>query len=171
MDIRDAGLRDAAEIAHVQVASWRAAYRGLMPESMLVALDPEERCLMWQRVLAQPRSDTLVSGSPVVGFCNLLGSRVTGRAREEAEISAIYLVPELWRKGIGRRLLEATLCRASERGYRTVGLWVLRDNERARCFYEAVGFVWDGQERVETSQNGTSLHELRYRIELARQGG
>ena len=33
--IRTARVSDAAAIAHIRVAAWRAAYRGLMPDSYL----------------------------------------------------------------------------------------------------------------------------------------
>lgn len=33
-------------------------------------------------------------------------------------------------------------------GYQEIILWVLEDNKRAIAFYEKMGFVFDGQEKV-----------------------
>jgi hypothetical protein len=41
--VREAPPEDAFEIAAVQVRSWQAAYRGLMPDDFLDRLKPEDR--------------------------------------------------------------------------------------------------------------------------------
>lgn len=51
-------------------------------------------------------------------------------------------------------------------GCRTVLLWVLATNSRARRFYDGVGWRADGAERTE-DWHGTALHEVRYRINLS----
>jgi len=50
-----------------------------------------------------------------------------------------------------------------KQGFSEVVLWVLKENERARVFYEAQGFEADGAARVEVLRDGTELHEVRYR--------
>ena len=44
-------------------------------------------------------------------------------------------------RGLGRRLLDATIAAARERGYPAMGLSVLADNERALRLYGSSGFV------------------------------
>ena len=57
---------------------------------------------------------------------------------------------------------DAAVAQAQERGYRNLTLWVLRENQRARSFYEAVGFSRDGEGKTDTRIIGTPLHEVRY---------
>ena len=173
MEIRSAKLLDAAAIAEVHVASWRAAYRGLMPESVLAQLDPRARQRMWEGALASPQSDLWVAASPVAGFCHLIASPgdAQGESPREGEVTAMYLRRELWQQGIGRRLMQAVLHRARERGYETLHLWVLRDNARARGFYEAMGFRPDGREQIDTSLIGSPLSELCYERVVPARGG
>ncbi len=46
-------------------------------------------------------------------------------------------------------------------------LWVMTDNDRARRFYERLGFAADGAERSNTRLIGTPFAELRYRKAIA----
>ncbi|MEU6929538.1 hypothetical protein AB0A05_10295 [Streptomyces sp. NPDC046374] len=43
MPIREAAPSDAAAVAAVHIRSWRAAYRGLVPDAYLDSLDVGER--------------------------------------------------------------------------------------------------------------------------------
>jgi len=79
-----------------------------------------------------------------------------------ADVEAIYLGPRVWRQGIGRHLLEAVVQEIEDSGLTEATLWVLDTNERARRFYEAVGWQPDGATKVEERPAG-SLNEVRYR--------
>lgn len=70
----------------------------------------------------------------VAGF--LAGS--LGEDGEGGEITWMYVDPALYRRGVGRALIEHFLARASG----PVELEVLEGN-KARRFYEAVGFAWE----------------------------
>lgn len=50
------------------------------------------------------------------------------------------MLPGYWRKGYGRSLLEKALSDLAQKGYRHCYLWVLKENYRARKFYEKHGF-------------------------------
>lgn len=39
--LRDATAGDGAAMGRIKVATWRAAYRGLLPDAALDALDPD----------------------------------------------------------------------------------------------------------------------------------
>ena len=167
MEIRVAEHDDADEIARVHVASWRAAYRGQIPDEVLDGLDVTERQRMWREVLRLEHVDVWVVGRPVVGFLSLAApSAASPPGSPRAELSALYLLPDAWRRGIGRRLVEAARARAIERRCGSITLWVLRENVIARRFYEAVGFTVDGRERVDTALVAAPLRELGYAMHL-----
>ena len=81
-----------------------------------------------------------------------------------AELYALYVRPAWWSTGTGRALMERVLARASGTGYLSITLWVLRDNRRARRFYERAGFAPDGATNVLEGLGGVT--ELRYRRPL-----
>jgi GNAT superfamily N-acetyltransferase len=160
--IRPAVSADAAAIATVQVRSWRAAYRGLLPQEELDALDIGRRTETWTRILAAsqwPRSGTLVAEGEdgVVGFAALSPTRDDDAdPAVVGELAALYSLEQVWGTGVGRSLMAASLAAFGEAGYQRAGLWVLETNDRARRFYEAAGWAPDGAVR----QDGVA--EVRY---------
>ena len=81
-----------------------------------------------------------------------------------AELYALYVRPAWWSTGTGSALMERVLARTSGTGYLSIMLWVLRDNRRARRFYERAGFAPDGATNVLEGLGGVT--ELRYRRPL-----
>jgi GNAT superfamily N-acetyltransferase len=165
MQVRVATAADAAEIAGVHVASWQAAYRGQMPDSILDNLDVRRRIVRWQEILAQPNGVTSVAvdEARLIGFSNLIPSRDTDAdSKAVAELAAIYVHPDLWHKGIGRELCHRALQEAENRGFAEVTLWVLKTNLPAIKFYQAMNFVPDGATKTD-KLNDFDLHELRLR--------
>ena len=162
MRIRPAAGDDAAAIAAVQVRSWRAAYRGLLPQEELDALDIDRGAEKWTRILAAsqwPRSGTLVAEGEdgVVGFAALSPTRDDDAdPAVVGELAALYSLEQVWGTGVGRSLMTAAQAAFTEAGYTRSGLWVLENNTRARRFYEAAGWSPDGAVRQE------GVAEVRY---------
>jgi ribosomal protein S18 acetylase RimI-like enzyme len=154
---------DASQIAGVQVRSWQVAYRGVFPGEWLDRLTVEERLPFWERYLSDNDTATVLAEieGVVVGFA-LLGADRDDPSR--GKILAIYLDPLVWRRGIGRALMLVSEKTLSER-FSTAILWVLDQNERARRFYEAVGWVHDGTSKPMVIF-GRGATEVRYRKEL-----
>jgi ribosomal protein S18 acetylase RimI-like enzyme len=167
--VRIATASDAPRIAKIHVETWRAAYRGQIPDSILNALDVERRTVFWRERIAQERGSVLVAeeGGSVTGFCDLIPSRdKDADPGTVAEIAAIYILPQHWRKGAGRALCQSALAEARKRGCQAVTLWVLASNGAARRFYEAMDFSLDGATKTEWTTDGSELHEVRFRIEI-----
>jgi len=87
-----------------------------------------------------------------------------GEGGRVAELYALYVRPAWWSTGTGRALLGKVLARTAAAGYESITLWVLRDNQRARRFYERAGFAPDGATNVLTGLGG--VFEVRYRRAL-----
>ena len=171
MRIRSARVGDAARIAAVRAASWKAAYTGIVPDRVLHSMDESRATAFWTDTLGTPRTrrqPTLVAelDDEVVGFVAGGPSRDAGDAPASvAEIYTLYLLPRAWRKGIGTALLGDLVDRLARAGFRDATLWVLEANARGRGFYAARGFGADGGVRTVTI--GTPLAEIRYRRRLA----
>ena len=169
MEVREATVADAHRIAEIHVASWRAAYRGLMPDEALAKLDVEKRALFWAAHLTrQPHFLFVVeTNQEIQGFCDLIPSRDKEAVPIRiAEIAAIYVDPNHWRKGAGRALCRFALELARQEGYAVVTLWCLASNVAARKFYEKMGFRLDGATKVDQSFTKHELHEVRFRISI-----
>ena len=143
-----------------------------MPDVYLDQLDVERRRAGWERTIAAtdgPRSGTLVAteaNGTVVGFAHI------GPAREGdgdpiviGELAAIYLPPEVWGSGVGRRLMLAAVNVLRDAGFAEAILWVLEGNERAQRFYEIGGWQLDGVTKDVVIAD-LPLPEVRYRLVL-----
>jgi ribosomal protein S18 acetylase RimI-like enzyme len=168
---RRAELGDAAGIARVSVAAWRAAYAGLMGAERLAALSLEERVGRWRARLGgqEPNSATTLvieQIGAIAGFVSVGAQRDVAEAAASprtGELWAIYVDPMLWGKGAGQALLAAARAELRAAGYDDFVLWVLRDNARARRFYEAAGLRFDGAEKTPLDESGERLPHVRYR--------
>lgn len=60
------------------------------------------------------------------------------------EIASFYTHPAERGKGYGGLLFEEALRRLKASGFQKAFVFVLRENEKSRCFYERHGFTWDG---------------------------
>ena len=82
-----------------------------------------------------------------------------------ATIGSMYLDPEFWRKGIGRRLMETVLETAKSHDFTETTLHVLASNKRARAFYENLGWELDIDAELDNSMRET-VPKVRYRKRL-----
>jgi ribosomal protein S18 acetylase RimI-like enzyme len=140
-----------------------------MPDEFLDGLDVEERANMWRELTQNPDKIIFVAEdreSNIVGFSALGASRDADANPKTAEVSAIYVNPEQWGKGIGRALLAASLDRVQKCEFDEITLWVLEANRRARDFYQSFGFTEDGTTKADDQGQGFVARELRYRRSL-----
>lgn len=166
--LRNATIQDAQTIATIHVASWQAAYDGLLPEEFLDRLSVPQRAKFWRSILAESAGETWLAeeNGRLLGFVNFGPCRDEDMDKETvAEIYAIYLLPEAWGKGYGRALCQQALLSLKEAGFSEVSLWVLSENEGAIAFYERAGFEVD--DATKTGQwDNVQLAEVRYRQAL-----
>ena len=130
----------------------------------------EERRVRWEEWLADPRWITIVAevGGRIVGFGTLGPSRDADADSDlVAEMPTLYVHPSSWRKGIGRRLCDEVVSRATDLGYRKLTLWTLEANRGARLFYASLGFTADGGFKKDDDPLPTDLIAVRLSMDLA----
>jgi GNAT superfamily N-acetyltransferase len=178
--VRLARPDDAEAIADAHVRGWRAAYRGLVPDSILEELSVERRTTFWHDTITAETEAPAAVGDAVAAPAgrtwiveeadHVRGFAATGAIRDQpeglaaaGEILAIYLVPEARGRGLGRALFTRVVDDLRDRGFDPIVVWVFEANAVARRFYEAAGFVADGA-RQPVDLGETSLPEIRYRL-------
>jgi len=187
--IRSGSAADAASIAAVQRAAWFAAYEGIISREIIDRVTaPDEGARVRQTFRTRPdlRMMVAVAGTGdtrrpgdlpgIVGYASfgpetdvLTGQwphplTEAGRDGRIAELYALYVRPAWWSTGTGRALTDRVLAKTRSARYQSVVLWVLRDNTRARRFYERAGFAPDGATHVLERLGGVT--EVRYRLAL-----
>lgn len=161
MVIRPATVLDAAEIARIQVDTWRSTYQGIVPETRLQNMRYDRQSEKTKAFLEGDRPETFAfvaeENENLVGFV-FSGPENSGDPKYRGEIYALYVLAGHQRRGIGRRLVAAATGRLREMGCSSLLVWVLSKNP-SRSFYEALGgkairtgtISIDGQDIEETA--------------------
>ncbi len=164
--IRPASVDDAPVIASIINSAWKKAYAGIVPQSYLDKLDrlPRERQLAeGLRHTASLRCYLLEADSIPVGTADLHPTRDQDLTNT-AEFSFFYFLPEVWRLGYGKHLLQHLKSEARTQGFTHLCCWVLEENLRAISFYESQGMRRDGARQTVTIE--IELQAVRYIIQL-----
>lgn len=161
--IRAGTLEDCEKIGALQVKAWLETYRGLVADSVLDTLSTVDQAANWRRILVREPPVVMAvaeqSNGTLLGFAGG-GTRRGSRLTQDCEIYALYVLGRAQRQGLGHALMGAVGSQLLAQGFRSLCLWVLRDNQRARRFYESLGGVEAG-EKIE-SMGGRPLAEIAY---------
>jgi ribosomal protein S18 acetylase RimI-like enzyme len=163
--VRVAREEDLLGAADARVASWRAAFTGLVPQDFLDAMDPATIAASWSESIAAGRSRLYVAsiGDRIAGYAGVGPERDPDAPPGTGELYALFVHPDHWGTGAGRALTDAAVADLRDNGCTAVRLWVLEANTRARRFYARYGFT-ETTDRTYSSLN--NLPEIR--LSLAR---
>jgi GNAT superfamily N-acetyltransferase len=142
-DLRRARGADAAAIAEVYLASFRAA----LPTVRRAHSDDEIRGWIGAHLLVETETWVAHDDEVVVGMLSL----------RPGWIDQLYVAPDRLGEGIGRRLLDLAKAHAAT----PLELWTFQVNEKARRFYERNGFI--SVEMTDGTGNEEREPDVRYR--------
>lgn len=158
-------------MARVHIISWREAYPGILPDSMLAGLSIAKEAIRWQRMLDGPRPGRGSIAFVAAEEDTIVGYGSCGEQRTEllhdhgftAEVGELYVLRCAQRRGVGSSLMKAMAAALVESGHDAMSLWVLEQNIRARGFYERLGGTQIAKKRsglAEVAYGWTSLRRL-----------
>ena len=171
VSVRPARPADAAEVARVQVVTWRTAYRRVLPASVLDDWDADAATASWRAAVESPPTPghgvlVALEGQTVVGFAafgtpELTAGEQPHAAGPTAELSTLLVEPRWGRRGHGSRLLAAVTDIAKAGGAARLQTWLLEPDRVSADFYESTGWAPDGWAR--TLETGAEpLREIRW---------
>jgi ribosomal protein S18 acetylase RimI-like enzyme len=159
-----AGPADAEELARVHVTSWRETYRGLLPDAFLARMSPVAHARRFARGLLRPGPNEVILAAAdrwgLVGYA--AGGPSRTRMAGEAEVATLYVLRQAQGHGLGARLMADAARALAANGATSLMISVLRDNVRARGFYEHLGGEAQAP-RQEPGPGGPLLFEVTYR--------
>ena len=147
--IRKVTYGDEKALAYVQTESWKAAFKGLIPDEVLVrSTDLNKATAMYQRLLDMGKGNGYILEIDGKPHCIAWWDA----ARDEdmqgaAELICIHSLKENWGRGYGHLMMERILEDVQQAGYSQIMLWVFEKNTRAIGFYKAHGFVATGRKQ------------------------
>jgi ribosomal protein S18 acetylase RimI-like enzyme len=157
--VRSARASDAAGLARVQVASWRATLAELVPAEVLAELTSDAALAGWterwlEAIVNPPTSRHRVHVAvPSPGSPEVVGFAAAGPTTDEdlwpgtdAELYELHVLPEHAEGdgGHGGRLLNAVADTFAEDGFQTAYTWALADDEPRIDFLSRAGWGLDG---------------------------
>ncbi|NGM11795.1 GNAT family N-acetyltransferase [Verrucosispora sp. CWR15] len=163
--VRPARPEDAAEIARIQLATWRVAYRRLLPRDVLNDLDEASLAERWDAAVRQPPGDThrVLVAVEQAEQSYLVGFAASGPADAEAlapnepadalgadvvAVTDLLVEPRWGRRGHGSRLLAASVDLWRESGFDRAVAWVFEGDQASRKFLTTAGWAPDGAGRA-----------------------
>ncbi|MHA3704264.1 N-acetyltransferase family protein [Jatrophihabitans sp. YIM 134969] len=182
--VRPATLVDVADVARLQVSTWRTAYAEILPAEVLEGLSEAQAAGAWQAGIAAPPTQghrVLVAfeGRQAVGFVAMapatsddldLGDATpAGDVPPEGGtvvVGPLLVEPRWGRRGHGSRLLAAAVDLAREDGAVRALAWVLEPDSASRAFFAAAGWEADGVARI-LDTGPTTLRELRLHADIS----
>ena len=171
VSVRPARPDDAAEIARIQVVTWRTAYRALLPTAVLDDWDADTATESWRAAVAAPPTPAhgvlvALERNSVVGFtafgpAELAAGEASDPAGPTAELSTLLVEPRWGRRGHGSRLLAAVADVARRDGAARLQVWLPEADQVSAGFYESAGWAPDGWART-LDTGAEPLREVRW---------
>ncbi|MBI9049776.1 MAG: GNAT family N-acetyltransferase [Anaerolineaceae bacterium] len=153
--IRKPKLDDIDALAVLHFETWKIGYRELISDEVLSTLSVEGFVTRWKERIINPKAAEYVVLAEREG--QIMGFAIFGESREAinlpkefSEIYAIYVYPKYWQQGVGKVLMQHAFTTFSENKAPGCFLWTLKENMRARIFYERMGMKLTKQERYIT---------------------
>jgi ribosomal protein S18 acetylase RimI-like enzyme len=163
MGVRRATVDDAEAIERIRVETWRATYRGLLPDGLIDQLQPNVERRRERLRAPGPAELNFVAEEEgqVVGYAFAGPERTRDRAYP-GEVYAIYVLPKAQRKGHGRALIRECARALADRGVTAILIWVLRENAIGRGFYERLGGTVVREKQLEEFPGAEEHIEIGY---------
>lgn len=163
-------IEDSLAVATIHTLSWQHAYKGIMDQNFLDNISIAKREANWRLGIEKndPKLIRLVAceGDDILGFvCGLENRSLDLLPSCDSELWAIYVHPQFEGKGVGKKLIEKFKEELCLLGKKQFCIWVLRDNRKARAFYERQGGVLASAEK-NFQLAGGELAEVAYEFSL-----
>jgi L-amino acid N-acyltransferase YncA len=140
--IRQARFEDAKSIGHVRYKSWQETYTGIINQEYLDNMSVKKSIEIAENCI----ETTLVAEveNNIVAYLHYASCKET-ELQDCAVITAVYVLKEHQKKGIGKALIDS--CISKLKGYKKLILWVVKGNKNAIEFYKKYGFSLDGAKK------------------------
>ncbi len=139
--IRNIKRKDIFEVVDIQINGWKTAYKGIVDDEYLQAMNREEKIKKREQDYMQNGFIVAELNKKVVGFCRYIDNNSFSKEIQEAdcELLALYVAPNLKYRGIGTKLFQYVTQEFKNKGRTKMILWCLKDNEPSKKFYTKMG--------------------------------
>ena len=132
--IRNAEKEDVRQIAEILVEDWQKAYRGIMDDAFLDAMNVSKRYEVEGK--RYQKYVVAADGNEILGYAWLQAAE-DGDA--DCEVIALYVRYSKRNNGIGKLLMQYAFSCFREAGRKKMIVWCLKKNYESRKFYVKMG--------------------------------
>lgn len=160
--VRPARPDEAADIARIQLSTWRIAYKTMLPKTIVDGLDEAWMAQEWRTAITAPPSPKhrVLIAIEQADENHIAGFAASGPADEHAlapdekplpddtvSITDLLVEPRWGRRGHGSRLLAAAVDLWREDEFTTAVAWAYERDAATRKFLTSAGWALDGATR------------------------
>lgn len=143
INIRKVDAADANTLAFIQTESWKSAFCDILSEEDLAKYTELNRAItMYNKLLSGDIGHGFIltiDGNPhCIAYWDIARDQ---EMEGYSEIICIHSLCGNWGKGYGTAMMNHILSDINNAGFKNVMLWVFKENQRARHFYEKHGFI------------------------------
>jgi ribosomal protein S18 acetylase RimI-like enzyme len=142
--VREAIEDDIVGVAKVRVDTWRATYKGIIPDDFLEGLSHQSVAERWRKAFWENKNPAVGAyvaeneQQEIIGIA-MCGPEQSQDAVYQGEIYVLYVLPQYQNLGIGRRLVAACVHHLVHNlQAKSLLIWVIAENPY-RKFYESLG--------------------------------
>ncbi len=142
---REMSYEDLSDVANINVLAWKYAYKDILSPHFLENISLKEKVRNWQNGF-EKYSDlirlVMILDDKVIGYAIGAQNRHLDLVpNSESELYAIYLNPHFIDRGHGRELFKHFSKVIKDNSFKSMCVWVLEQNMKARGFYEKMGGI------------------------------
>ncbi len=160
--IREATFNDILEVAKLHVDSWNKAYKGIISQDYLDSMknNLEKRIARMKDEFNLRKMIVAMINNEIVAFSEfVLTNDFSKDLNIDCELCGLYVKNKYLKLGIGTKLFNYVKDIFISNNKKTMGLWCLKDNEKAIKFYKNKGgtiikekkFTLAGKEYIEVA--------------------
>lgn len=154
-----------SELGREHSLAWQSSHKGIVSDDFLHSFTPERQTVYFtEEMKDQNKSFHLAYLDDIAIGMISLNISSQGEAEEMGEVISIYLLPDYQRNGYGKQMMDFAVERLKRYQKKSIFLWVMNINQKARMFYEAYGFEYSGVEKILSEEKG--ITELKYCITI-----
>jgi ribosomal protein S18 acetylase RimI-like enzyme len=167
INIRQATLDDTHHIAKIKIEN----HRGASPhplEHILNEVFIREYTRRWEKKFHNGELTLILSvAGKTCGLVSYTQSEESHHSiHKTAEITNIYVVPELRGHRLGRLLCKTAMEKMRENDFKKVLVWIVEGRDQTRKFYEAMGFCVTSAARLDKIDDNVMLKEIKFEMQL-----
>ncbi len=138
---RKATVADALLLCQTRQKAWDTCYRGILPNEMIDKFDYDFHITREQKNLQNPRFHTylVMDDEECAGYFTYICSPKPLWRDYYFRLLSLYLLPELQKKGLGRRIFLYIAKQCGEMGHQKLYLSCDPQNTNALAFYYHMG--------------------------------